>query len=356
MNKRNKLITKIAIIFVLALMICTFLSRSISNYLVPKVEIAQSKSGSLNNSYYGNGVVSYLDCDNIFSKGMWRIKEVNGETNKLIEKGMVLATIDTEEIEIEEKKKNLEIKALENEISAQKSAGADSKIISLKEDALEIAKAEYKMIRNGLSDKGEIIATVSGSISEVNVMNGQLVQPNTLLFKLAERDSGYCINWETDSVDGKEFFLDMNVNANIQSERQVVKFTSNIVKKEYIKEEGKYKFSSTLDKDEVTRNVIEVGDRGAISFEKFGTVYEKVVPKQCIVQSPTGGNVVYVVKERDGIFGVERYVEEAKVEIIESDNLNSAVKDLPSGIIGIVQDTTKILADGMKVRVSEVNE
>jgi len=80
------------------------------------------------------------------------------------------------------------------------------------------------------------------------------------------------------------------------------------------------------------------------------------VPKQCITQSPNGGNVIYVVKERDGIFGVERYVEESKVEIIESDNLNSAIKDLPSGIIGIVQDTTKILADGMKVRVSEVNE
>jgi len=356
MNKRNKLITKIAIIFVLALVICTFLSRSISNYLVPKVEIAQSKSGSLNNSYYGNGVVSYLDSDNIFSKGMWRIKEVNGEANKLIEKGMVLATVDTEQIEIEEKKKNLEIQALENEISAQKAAGADSKIISLKEDALEISKAEYKMIRNGLSDKGEIIATVSGSISEVNVVNGQLVEPNTLLFKLAERDSGYCINWETDSVDGKNFFLDMNVNANIQSDGGIVKFTSNIVKKEYLKEEGKYKFSSTLDKEEVLRRVIGVGNRGTISFEKFGKSYDKVVPKQCITQSPNGGNVIYVVKERDGIFGVERYVEESKVEIIESDNLNSAIKDLPSGIIGIVQDTTKILADGMKVRVSEVNE
>ena len=356
MEKRKKLITKIAIIFVLALIICTFLSRSISNYLVPKVEIIDQKAGGLNYSFYGEGVVSYLNSDNIYSKAMWRIKEVKAETNKLVEKGQVLATVDTEQIEIEEKKKNLEIKGLENEISEVRANSGDSKVISMKQDKLDIAKAECKLFRSGLSDKGEIIATVSGRISQVNVQSGQLVEPNTLLFNLAERDSGYCINWEADSINGKSFFLDMNVEVSIQNQQEVVKFNSNIVKKDVIKESGKYKFSSTLDNDEVTRRGVQIGDRGAIAFENYGKSYKYLVPKQCIIQSQTLGDVIYVVKERDGLFGKEKYVEETKVQVIESDNLNSAVNDLPSDIIGIVQDTSKELKDGIKVRVSEVNE
>ncbi|UWV46697.1 hypothetical protein N1236_14290 [Acetivibrio thermocellus] len=59
---------------------------------------------------------------------------------------------------------------------------------------------------------------------------------------------------------------------------------------------------------------------------------------------------MFVVKQREGVLGIENYVEQREVEILEKDDFNCAIEASIEDNEEIVVNASKPLADGMQVR------
>ena len=89
------------------------------------------------------------------------------------------------------------------------------------------------------------------------------------------------------------------------------------------------------------------GMYAAIQMEYFSDDYAAVLPKSCIQTDSDGGNYVYLLRERDGVLGVENYVQKVGVTILEEDGVNAAVmkplEDLVAHSTRPPQDLEKVL-------------
>jgi len=67
-----------------------------------------------------------------------------------------------------------------------------------------------------------------------------------------------------------------------------------------------------------------------IQASKYGKVYDMVVPRSCVIES-RGQASVFVVKQRKGALGIENYVEQREVEILEKDDFNCRHRSIYRG-------------------------
>lgn len=102
-TSRKQLIKKIAVVFLIVLLILTFFSNTIMNYSLPEVATEPVTSGTVSNKVRGQGVVeTNSDCDVVVS-GPRVIKEVKVEVGDEVKKGQVLFTFEEgENTELEE--------------------------------------------------------------------------------------------------------------------------------------------------------------------------------------------------------------------------------------------------------------
>lgn len=117
---RRKLIGKLSIILVIAVVLLTFLSKTINNSLMPKVTTTQFIKGSLQEEFEADGTVELSDKHKIYAGNSWKVKEVAVKVNQQVKKGDLLAVIGKKDIEVEMKTKKLELIRLENELQNYK--------------------------------------------------------------------------------------------------------------------------------------------------------------------------------------------------------------------------------------------
>ena len=96
-NKTKNMIKKIAVDFMIGLLILTFFSNTIMNYSLPEVATEQVISGTVSNKVRGQGVVETNSESDIAVSGIRVIKEVKVQVGDEVKKGQVLFTFDEEE-------------------------------------------------------------------------------------------------------------------------------------------------------------------------------------------------------------------------------------------------------------------
>lgn len=146
-TSRKQIIKKVAIIFLVIMLILTFFSNTIMNYSLPEVATEPVSSGSVSNKVRGQGTVETNSDYEVTVSGTRVIKEVKVEQGETVEQGQVLFTFEEgENTELTQAQDDLDQMELDYAKSLLKSApdytSDNAEIESAKDDLEEAIKAQ----------------------------------------------------------------------------------------------------------------------------------------------------------------------------------------------------------------------
>jgi multidrug efflux pump subunit AcrA (membrane-fusion protein) len=155
-SKRKQIIKKVAVIFLVVLLVLTFFSNTIMNYSLTEVSTEPVSSGTVSNKVRGQGTVETNSDYEVMVSGSRVIKEVKVAQGDEVKAGDVLFTFEeSENTELNEAQETLDSMELEYAKSLLKSApdySSDNKAIQeAKENLEEAVKAQEKASKNDKS-------------------------------------------------------------------------------------------------------------------------------------------------------------------------------------------------------------
>lgn len=176
-NKRKNYIRNASLIFIVIILLLTFFSKTINNFLLPSVETTKPSSGTLMNEITAQGEVFNEGVESIYSFGDWKIKDIKVKPGDEIKKGDILATVDPEDIALDMKKMELNLLKVENELLRYKN-GFQEKDIELFRNDAEAAKREVQKAEDNLAAQKELYALDAVALEIVNDAQDRLHEAN----------------------------------------------------------------------------------------------------------------------------------------------------------------------------------
>lgn len=182
---RKQIIKKIAVIFLVALLVLTFFSNTIMNYSLPEVATEPVTTGTVSNKVRGQGVVETNSDYDVSVSGARVIKEVKVEVGDSVEKGQVLFTFEEgENTELNEAEDTLEQLELEYAKSLLKSIpdyASDDLDIQAAQDDLNAAikdqteaKNTAKKLKTAKSEEAKLKKKVETQQAKVDSIQEQM--------------------------------------------------------------------------------------------------------------------------------------------------------------------------------------
>lgn len=125
--------------------------------------------------------------------------------------------------------------------------------------------------------------------------------------------------------------------------------SSFVTKKEYDTEKGEFMFYADLPEGE---NSFYEGQKIKVDFIVSSDSYDNIITLNAISEDEQGNTVVFVLKQRDGLFGKEYYAERVTVDQLAKNNINAAIEgDDINSYAKIVVSSSKALTSGETVRI-----
>lgn len=412
LESRKRIIRKAALIFLLIIILLTFFSKTINEFLMAEVDCQSASSGTLQTGIETKGMIKSMNVEKIFAYGSWDITDVMVKEGIEVAKGTVLATVEAEDINFNAKTRELEIIKMENalqkyrdsfdpdsyrnEISrlsnalekAQKEleqtaamfeSGAETrKAVDDAQDRLDNAKNNYE---TRLKEFDRLKTDYQRTLKEKelefqlkqleyeNVMkkmpqDGSITAPVDGIVKTIGIEKGMTCNaGQTIFEIGRKsssVSAEWQMNAEKASALNVgdkVRFKIKSLGNSSV--EGKVKekqYSINTGMYRFTSDISvegsspEDGSEVEISATKQSANYRLIVPNSSI-SGQEGKKYVFVVKERNGILGKENYVTMVDVKVEDSDDFNSAISGTIDGEDEIVIFSSKALVDGAQVKL-----
>jgi len=171
--KRKKVIRKAAVIFICIIILLTFFSNTINNFLLPEVEYDTPSGGVLSNEITAEGEVIPVSVETIYAYGNWKLKSIEVQEGQEVSAGTTLAVIDAQDIQLEMRKAELDIIKLENELKKYKNQYQTIDIEQYRADCDEAYKAVQKAEKE-LKDQKELYAIDAVALAAVNEAQDKL--------------------------------------------------------------------------------------------------------------------------------------------------------------------------------------
>lgn len=397
---RRRQIAKAGRIFIIVMIILTFLSKTIINMTLPKVDISRVRGGELNNKISGNGRVVARKRVEYYSDLQLPVKDIKVEAGDRVERGELLIVLDNKRIleQIEEceyllklgennlKKLlldrediveedfatlKLEISYLESEIlngqnkdilieekkikkeelekrersQVRKIEKIDIEINNKKLDT-ERLQRQMETLKSNL-DKCQIRAETNGVIEELDLILNEVVISNKPLYIMAEIEKGYEVVLNLPSEYENILEVGQKAMVNIYDKNiQEVEGVVSLIKKG----NRDLEIELTIEIDGLDYNV---GSRAETTIIVDYGSFDIVIPNTSIHKEAGDRNYVFVLEERDGAFGKEYYAVKRDVELVAYNNHVAGIRTGLDTRDVIIASSNKTLKDGMRVVIND---
>lgn len=149
--KRRRILKNFSLLFLAVAIFLTFFSKTIDAFLLPEVSASSVKSGALVEALEFEGEIVAEDIEYVRSGGEWRVLEVVVKPGSEVEEGSRLLRVDTADMLMKLKKKELEVLACENDLERYKAAYGGIDLSPYKRDmeraVKEVGKCEGNLER-----------------------------------------------------------------------------------------------------------------------------------------------------------------------------------------------------------------
>jgi hypothetical protein len=226
---------------------------------------------------------------------------------------------------------------LQNLLTAQITLGNSySQLVTLRN---EVAELEDNAVG------AEITAPINGTVTEINVTAGQTIEADTVLMTI--------------QPENKAYQLSFTVTAD-QSKRIKVGDAATVVNNWYGNDITATVYSIKKNPDDktqctVTCNLsgdVSVGDNYTLSIGEKSANYDYVVPTSCI-REDSNGKFILIIESKSTPLGNRYYARRVSVEVLASDDTNSAVSGAIESYSYVITTTTKPVEENQQVRLAD---
>ena len=342
---KKPILTAVAICLTIALVVLTFLSRTIMTRNQIEVMYAAPEKKDILTSRDITGVVEYEDTYEIAYDIPLFITEVYVSPGESVSANKVLMEVDARELELEQRKKELAV------MQAQTNGTGDE----LGQMQLEIAEQELALFLEKYPTDGKVRARGAGVVYSVSAAPGETMEAGTSLASVSGRDSAANAVFYLSEDDAKFFaegdsaILYYTETYELEGESRAASFAknSNISGKQYMLKDNLYKFYVPIQSEYLYH-----GQQIQLKITNKSPVYDVVVPYGALHQNPDETYFVYVLKTRNGLFGDEYYPEIVNVSVMYENGENAAVNSINlSAYDTVITWASAYLVPGESVRV-----
>jgi len=196
----------------------------------------------------------------------------------------------------------------------------------------------------------EVKAKVNGTVQSLGVSAGHKAEAGAILATIEVPDLGYVLTATVSAEQAR--LLHVGDSASVSNYYWGSKTTATLSN---ISPDPKDPRSSKLLSFDVSGNV-DNGDSVSFAIGEKNANYDVVVPNSAI-RSDTKGNFVLVITAKNSPLGNRYYASRVDVEVIASDDLNTAVSGALSNMDSVITTSAKNapVAAGDQVRLSDTN-
>lgn len=184
-TSRKRLIKRIAIVFLIAMLILTFFSNTIMNYSLPEVATEPVSSGTVSSKVRGQGTVETNSDYEVTVSGARVIKEVKVEVGDFVEEGQVLFTFEegenTELAEAEDTLDQLELDYAKSLLKSMPDYASDDLDVQAAKDDLDAAikardkaKTTASSLKKAKSEKKQAQTKVDNQQAKVDALQEEV--------------------------------------------------------------------------------------------------------------------------------------------------------------------------------------
>lgn len=340
----KKLLIRITVILVVVLLICTFISRTIANSLLPVVTAVGVTGGTLDYSLQVSGSVSYTEISEIALPSDLKILEIYVSPGEHVTEGEPICKVDVRSFLLEYQHFSLLLEQLQEDYQDSRTSEKEKDYISKQIALLTSEMALYE--ENHLLDE-LLCAEVSGVVREVYVEAGDIKPAGTVVLDIipdtAKKQAVLFVPQEM------ALYFEEGDKASISYVDEATgakSSVSTIATKGFDNESGAFLFTVLLENETVYE-----GQDVEVKLIKTSDYYDSLIPIAA-VRSDLNGEYVFVLRTKEGLFGEEQFVQRLDITVIERSNYYVTV-DLFNLADRVVIATSLPLTSGQKVRVVE---
>ena len=257
-------------------------------------------------------------------------------------------TVDDANAAVREKQKALDtlILTLANKQTDDKvTQGQAALDLKASKKKVDDQREVVEKLKNG-GQETEIKAKNAGVVKSVNCIAGDTVTPDSALASIAVTGNGYSVSFSVTKEQAKL------VKAGQEAEIQNIWGTDMKATLDSIKADIENPDKNKILTFKITGEDVTVGQSLSLSVGEKSSQYDVTVPNSAI-REDNNGKFVLVVNVKSSPLGNRYVLSRADVEVLASDDTNSAVSGGLFGYEYVVTNSTKPLEAGMKVRLAD---
>lgn len=386
MTRRQQIVKNIAIVFLSILLILTFFSNTIMNITLPEVMVGEISRGIITTQITASGIAEAHDVYQVIMTESRVVESIPVIEGQAVKEGEVLFYLEGEEsYELESVVKQRDALQLEyntmilkNNITAIELQNLTNSGITLEhcmnvlagikdeakyQEALERhilymelyekykeLKSLEEQIKQYETDAmgSEVLAPISGTIVEVEVVSGKRAERDTLALTILP--------------EGQKLYMELSLpaeDADMITKTTQIEVTSptSLKNTHFVLQDVVLDPSSSEGNKIVTfevqgENVI-VGQYFSIVINKKSEQYEMLVSNNAIRKDSNGTYYVLKLIQESSSLGNRYYVEKVEVELLAESDMQKAISGALYGDEYLIIDSNAPVTDGQQVRLVE---
>lgn len=214
-------------------------------------------------------------------------------------------------------------------------ASAYKNVVELQE---EVAKLQEKSIGT------EITAPISGTVTDIAVTAGTTVNANDVMMTIQPENKAYTLQFSVTENQAKRIRVGDSAEVlNNWNGNDITATVTNIHK------DPQNRSSSIVVCD--VKGEVSVGDSYTLSIGQQSSNYDNIIPTSAI-REDSNGSFLLIIESKSTPLGNRYYARRVDVEVITSDDKQSAVTGALEGYEYVITTTTKPVEENQQVRLA----
>ena len=341
MSRTKRNVIRITVVFLLFLVICTFVSRAVYNSTLIKVTTTYVRSGIITHTAETEGTILYPDIARVRADENMKILETLCEQGDLVTAGDPLFVgdphyyVDADSLALQIMRLEFQVWSLDEQLRTAPRSMRESL-----ERQKELVLFELDMLIKNIPEDVTVRAPFDGLVNYVISDEESIVGAGVLLAEIiplegARPEAVFYLSAE----DERRFFLESRVMLTFADEERRSTISANVTKKEWDRERERYVFYAEMRTDDLSLHERRV----SVYIVHGDEQHDKVVPASIIFKDEMG-EAVFVLTYRHGLFGTEHFVRKVNIDVVDRNDSYAAVSgiSLPIGAEVIVSHSAPL--------------
>ena len=198
---------------------------------------------------------------------------------------------------------------------------------------------------NGEGTATEIKAPMAGTITQINYYAGQTIKESNVVMQLKPENEAYTMQFTVSQAQSRRIKVGDPAEILYNWSRDEITAKVASVQREPMNRES-YVVTCEFYGD------VSVGDNYTVSIGQQSANYDYVVPTSCI-REDSNGKFILTIESKSTPLGNRYYARRTDVEVITSDDSQSAITGAIENFVYVITTTTKPVEENQQVRLAE---